>query len=107
MRQYWRDCSPPQPWLFPDAAGKGPLSRNTLGRAIRAARQQSGIRKRVSCHTLRHSYATHLLERGVDLRSIQGLLGHANIKSTIIYLHLTQGLMENVRQAIDELIDRP
>jgi site-specific recombinase XerD len=106
MRQYWRDCSPPQPWLFPDAAAKGPLSRNTLDRAIRAARQQSGIRKRVSCHTLRHSYATHLLERGVDLRSIQGLLGHANIKSTIIYLHLTQGLMENVRQAIDELIDR-
>lgn len=107
MRQYWRDCSPPQPWLFPAAAATGPISRNTLDRAIRAARQQSGIRKRVSCHTLRHSYATHLLERGVDLRSIQGLLGHANIKSTIIYLHLTQGIMENVRQAIEELIDRP
>lgn len=107
MRQYWRVCSPAQPWLFPDAAAKGPLSRTTLGRAVRTARQECGIRKRVSCHTLRHSYATHLLERGVDLRSIQGLLGHANIKSTVIYLHLTQGLMDNVRQAIDELIDRP
>ena len=95
------------PWGERRPKPSRPDSRNTIDRAIRAARQQSGIRKRVSCHTLRHSYATHLLERGVDLRSIQGLLGHANIKSTIIYLHLTQGLMENVRQAIDELIDRP
>ena len=78
-----------------------------LDRAIRAARRQSGLRKRVSCHTLRHSYATHLLERGADLRTIQGLLGHANIKSTIVYLHLTQGVMDNVRQTINELIDRP
>lgn len=107
LRQYWRDRRPPQPWLFPDRAGKGPINRSVLDRAIRAARGQSGIRKRVSCHTLRHSYATHLLERGVDLRSIQGLLGHANIKSTIVYLHLTQGVMENVCRTINELIDRP
>ena len=107
MRQYWRDCRPPQPWLFPIATGKRHINRSALDRAIRAARRQSGIRKAVSRHTLRHSYATHLLERGVNLRAIQGLLGHANIKSTIIYLHLTQGVMENVRHAIDELIDRP
>lgn len=107
LRQYWRDRRPPQPWLFPDRTAKGPINRNVLDRAVRAARGQSGIRKRLSCHTLRHSYATHLLERGVDLRTIQGLLGHANIKSTIVYLHLTQGVMENVRQTINELIDRP
>lgn len=107
LRQYWRDRRPPQPWLFPDTTGKAPINRGVLDRAIRAARRQSGIRKRVSCHTLRHSYATHLLERGVDLRTIQGLLGHANIKSTVVYLHLTQGVMENVRQTINELIDRP
>ena len=107
LRQYWRDCRPAQPWLFPDRMGKAPINRSVLDRAIRAARRQSGIRKRVSCHTLRHSYATHLLERGVDLRTIQGLLGHANIKSTIVYLHLTQGVMDNVRQTINELIDRP
>lgn len=107
LRQYWRDRRPPQPWLFPDRTGKAPINRSTLNRAIRAARWQSGIHKRVSCHTLRHSYATHLLERGVDLRTIQGLPGHANIKSTIIYLHLTQGVMENVRRTINELIDRP
>ena len=107
LRHYWRDRQPPQPWLFPDSTGKTPISRNLLDRTIRTARQQSGIRKGVSCHTLRHSYATHLLEQGVDLRTIQGLLGHANIKSTIVYLHLTQGLMNNVRQMINELIDRP
>ena len=107
LRQYWRDCRPAQPWLFPDTTGKAPINRSVLDRAIRAARRQSGLRKRASCHTLRHSYATHLLERGVDLRTIQGLLGHANIKSTIVYLHLTQGVMDNVRQTINELIDRP
>ena len=107
LRQYWRDRRPPQPWLFPDSTGKAPISRNRIDRAIRAARRQSGIRKGVSCHTLRHSYATHLLERGADLRTIQGLLGHANIKSTVVYLHLTQGVMDNVRQRINALIDRP
>jgi site-specific recombinase XerD len=107
LRQYWGDCRPTQPWLFPGRTGKAPINRNAVDRAIRAAQRQSGIRKRVSCHTLRHSYATHLLERGVDLRTIQGLLGHANIKSTIVYLHLTQGVMDNVRQTINELIDRP
>jgi len=107
LRQYWRDHRPPQPWLFPDKTGKAPLSHGVLDHAVRAARRQSGIGKRVSCHTLRHSYATHLLERGADLRAIQGLLGHANIKSTIVYLHLTQGVMENVRKTINELIDRP
>jgi site-specific recombinase XerD len=106
LRQYWRACRPPQPWLFPDKTGQGHISRNALDRAIHAARQQSGIRKPLSCHTLRHSYATHLLERGADLRTIQGLLGHANIKSTIVYLHLTQGVMENVRKTINQLIDR-
>lgn len=107
LRQYWRERHPPQPWLFPDTTGKAPINRSVLDRAIRAARRQSGLRKRASCHTLRHSYATHLLERSVDLRTIQGLLGHANIKSTVVYLHLTQGVMDNVRQTIDELIDRP
>lgn len=107
LRQYWRECHPPQPWLFPGPAGTAPMDRSVLDRALRGARQKSGIRKRASCHTLRHSYATHLLERGVDLRTIQGLLGHASIKSTIVYLHLTQGVMSNVRQTINELIDRP
>ena len=107
LRQYWRDRRPPPPWLFPDSTGKAPINHSVLDRAIRAARQQSGIRKGASCHTLRHSYATHLLERGADLRTIQGLLGHANIKSTIVYLHLTQGVMDNVRPRINERIDRP
>jgi site-specific recombinase XerD len=107
LREYWQNHGRPQVWLFPDATGTKHFGRSALDRAVRVARQESGIRKRASCHTLRHSYATHLLEQGVDLRSIQGLLGHANIKSTIIYLHLTQGVMDNLRQVIDELIDHP
>jgi site-specific recombinase XerD len=60
--------------------------------------------KSVSCHTLRHSYATHLLEQAVDLRAIQGLLGHRSIRSTVPYLHLTQGTMRNVRASLDGLM---
>lgn len=106
LREYWGQRHPSGQWLFPDGTGNGSLCRSAIGRAVRSACRQAGIRKGASCHTLRHSYATHLLEQGLDLRSIQGLLGHANIKSTIVYLHLTQGVMDNVRQVINELINR-
>ncbi len=106
LREYWGQRHPAGQWLFPDGTGTGSLCRSGIGRAVRSACRQAGIRKGASCHTLRHSYATHLLEQGLDLRSIQGLLGHANIKSTIVYLHLTQGVMDNVRQVINELINR-
>lgn len=107
LRQYWQRQRPVQPWLFPDGAGQGPISRYAVDRVLKAALRQSSIRKGASCHTLRHSYATHLLESGVDLRTIQGLLGHTNIKSTTVYLHLTQGLMANVRKAVNELMTGP
>ena len=106
LREYWGQRHLSGQWLFPDGTGNGPLCRSAIGRAVRSACRQAGIRKGASCHTLRHSYATHLLEQGLDLRSIQGLLGHANIKSTIVYLHLTQGVMDNVRQVINKLINR-
>lgn len=106
LREYWPQRHPAGQWLFPGGKGNGSLCSSGIGRAVRAACRQAGIRKGASCHTLRHSYATHLLEQGLDLRSIQGLLGHANIKSTIVYLHLTQGVMDNVRQVINELIKR-
>jgi site-specific recombinase XerD len=104
LRQYWREHRPVQPWLFADAAGRGPIRRSVIDRAVRRARQSCGIHKSTSCHTLRHSYATHLLEKGIDLRAIQGLLGHANIKSTIVYVHLTQGVMSNVRRVVEDLV---
>jgi site-specific recombinase XerD len=69
-----------------------------------AAARQAGLTKPVSCHTLRHSYATGLLERQVDLRVIQWLLGHRSIRSTALYAHLTSGAVQKVQATLDQLM---
>jgi integrase/recombinase XerD len=89
---------------LPNRSGSGPIRREAVLWAIRTAAEEVRLRKAVCCHTLRHSYATHLLEEGVDLRSIQGLLGHRSIRSTIPYLHLTQKAIKNVHRSIDDLM---
>ena len=68
--------------------------------------RRSNINKNVGCHTLRHSYATHLLEAGVHLRVIQALLGHKRITSTFVYMHLTQSTMVDVQEKINEIMRR-
>jgi len=73
-------------------------------KSIQAAAQDAKVTKRIGCHTLRHSYATHLLEDGVDIRTIQTLLGHRSIRSTILYLHLTQRAIENIHRSLDDLM---
>jgi integrase/recombinase XerD len=103
LRAYWREHRP-EPCLFPNRSGSGPIRREAVLWAIRTAAKEATLRKAVCCHTLRHCYATHLLEEGVDLRSIQGLLGHRSIRSTIPYLHLTQKAIKNVHRSIDELM---
>jgi len=103
LRLYWRKY-PPKDFLFPDKRGRQPIKSYAVRRCLKAAQLQTTIRKPVSCHTLRHSYATHLLEKGVDLRVIQGLLGHKSLKTTFIYLHLTQATMVPVRAKINELM---
>jgi integrase/recombinase XerD len=88
LRDYWRSHRP-RPWLFPGAHGDSPLSiaaaQKVCGRAVRAA----GLTKRVSMHTLRHSYATHLFEAGVDLLTVQKLLGHRHFSTTARYIRLS------------------
>ena len=103
LRAYWLRLRPRQ-WLFACHNPLLPLAASSARRSLVAALRGSGITKHVSCHTLRHSYATHLLEEGVDLRVIQGLLGHRSLRSTFVYLHLTQATMKAVQGSVDELM---
>jgi site-specific recombinase XerD len=103
LRAYWRDHQPAD-WLFPNRSGCRPIDRCTIRKCIRTAARDVAVTKPVSCHTLRHCYATHLLEDGVDLRTIQRLLGHRSIRSTVTYLHLTQEGLRNVHRSVDGLM---
>ena len=90
LRAWWREGSRrglmlPQGWLFPGRNPVTPLSTRQMNRAVHAAAQAAGIRKRVTPHTLRHSFATHLLEQDIDIRVIQVLLGHAKLETTALY----------------------
>jgi site-specific recombinase XerD len=105
LREYWRACRPQKPWLFPDRTGLFPVGVPVLRKCLTAAAWSRGIDKQIGCHTLRHSYATHLLEKGVDLRVIQGLLGHQSPRTTFLYLHLTPAMIQSVHQVVDDLAD--
>ena len=78
----------PSLWLFPSTDPRRPLTASALQRVCRRAARKAGLGKRVSPHTLRHTFATHLLEAGVDLRTIQAWLGHRSLRTTSIYLHV-------------------
>ena len=88
LRAYWLKHRPGT-WLLPSHSGRTPISPNAVREAIKGAVRDCGLPKTISCHTLRHSYATHLLEDGLELRAIQGFLGHQSIRTTARYAHLT------------------
>lgn len=89
LRLYWRTYRP-RVWLFPQRHADIPVEPGQAQKWFYAARDKAGIAKRVGIHSLRHAFATHLLEAGVDLRTIQALMGHSGISSTMRYLHLAQ-----------------
>ena len=103
LREYWR-WAKPKTYLFPgQSGGDVPLTTKAVWHACQGAVRRAGIPKRISPHSLRHSYATHLLESGADLRTIQLLLGHADIKHTTVYLHLSQRHLHAVTNPLDTL----
>jgi integrase/recombinase XerD len=102
LREYWRRTRP-QTYLFPNPNGDTPLTSKAVWHACHDAVERAGIQKKISPHSLRHSYATHLLESGADLRTIQLLLGHADIKHTIVYLHLSQRHLHAAANPLDSL----
>jgi integrase/recombinase XerD len=102
LREYWRIYRPTD-WLFPGVRPDAPLSTRTIQAAFREARRRAGIRKDATVHTLRHSFATHLLENGVDIRYIQELLGHEDVRTTQLYTHVGDPNVRRIRSPIDEL----
>jgi site-specific recombinase XerD len=108
LRNYWRSANPkPKTYLFPSQDARHnvdrPVSDKTVGAAVHEAATRAGLAKRVHPHTLRHCFATHLLESGVDLRTIQLLPGHADLKTTSRYLHLSERHLKAAPSPLDSL----
>jgi integrase/recombinase XerD len=103
LRVYWR-WEHPKDWLFPGEKPGAPISKESIFRACQKAGQDAGISKAVHPHSLRHAFATHLLEAGVDLRTIQLLLGHAHLETTARYLHVANTTVRSTVSPL-ELLD--
>jgi site-specific recombinase XerD len=105
LRDYWRQARPKR-YLFPGEGGEKPLSHSSAQKAFTRAKRTAGIAKPVSFHSLRHSFATHLLEDGVNVRSIQSLLGHRSLQTTQRYTHVAADSLHQVRSPLDRLHDK-
>jgi integrase/recombinase XerD len=102
LRGYWR-ADRPENWLFPGADSSRPISTHAIFLACRHAAEIAGISKPVHPHSLRHAFATHLLEAGVNIRCIQILLGHANLETTARYLHVADVAVHSTPSPLDSL----
>jgi site-specific recombinase XerD len=102
LRDYWRMYRP-EKWLFPGRKPHKPLSESAVQRCCKRAVREAGLQKHATPHTLRHSYATGLLEAGVDLLTISRLLGHRSFSTTLIYLHVRRPHLESVPSPLDWL----
>jgi site-specific recombinase XerD len=102
LRDYWLTHRSRQ-WLFPARRGGGHIDRKCLGRAFRSARERAKLGAGITPHCLRHSYATHLLEGGVGVGTVQILLGHSSLRSTLLYTHMTEALRQQLHGKCNEI----
>jgi integrase/recombinase XerD len=102
LRRYWQETRPGE-WLFPRKQGVKPPHPCTVQIACRKAAQAAGLQGKISPHTLRHCYATHLLQAGTDVRIIQALLGHSRVTTTAGYTHMTVAGLQQVVSPLDRL----
>jgi len=105
LRAYWKACRPVG-WLFPGAHPDQHLSKRAVQKVLAQARQKAGLHKHFTMHTLRHSFATHMLEDGTDVRYVQEMLGHSRPETTMIYTHVTQKDVRRIRSPLDNIIPK-
>lgn len=103
LRRYWKTYRPLE-WLFPGRNASGPVSTSAIQRVFKTSLEKAGIKKKASVHTLRHCFATHLLESGTDLYYIQRLLGHKSAGTTSVYLHITGKDIGKIKSPIDSAV---
>jgi len=103
LRAYWRFCRP-RTWLFPGRKAERPITDSNVQRSFGRLVRQVGLSKHCSMHTLRHSYATHLLEAGVDLLTLKALLGHTSLQTTARYLHISTQRLTQAPSLLDLLV---
>jgi integrase/recombinase XerD len=102
LRAYWK-AARPRAWLFPGSDPERPITTSAVRKACQRAREAAGLGKHVTVHTLRHSFATHLLEAGTDLRTIQVLLGHHSPRTTAVYTHVSPTAVRATTSPLDRL----
>jgi site-specific recombinase XerD len=101
LRQYYQKARPPGEYLFPGYNPQRPICTNAVRQVLRKVVRETGLAKRVTMHTLRHCFATHLLEAGTDIRILQVLLGHSSIRTTLRYTHITDRLLQKLVSPLD------
>ena len=106
LREYWK-VARPKTWLFPARHQDKPLSRKSIQNVVRKARAAAGIGKAVRSHSLRHAFATYLMEQGVNIRVIQTLLGHQSLRTTELYTHVSKTHLQETKSPLDQLKGLP
>jgi site-specific recombinase XerD len=107
METFWQEHPPRRPWLFPNRQGTRPIDVTVAQKVFMMAKLRTGIRKRGGIHSLRHAFATHLIESGADVPTVQRLLGHRSVSTTMRYFHLSQGRLATIRSPLDSLDRAP